>query len=405
MYAIRGLTIFGFFVVQGFFAQQAEAISAGVGVRIGQKNASEVRLVIDLTRGVSFSVSVKTEPDRVIVDFPPIDWSIPREQTFDKGIIARYSVKKDASNRSQIIVETRGSVSVEGAFLLTPRNHAFHRFVLDLRRVDSPKRVISGNRGSSANSTFSSNRSSSTSILRLPDIKPPVPAVRIRPIIVIDAGHGGIDPGAVGTGGTMEKEVTLAAAVRLKYGLTKTGRYEVRLTRSRDNFMRLRERVTFARQARADLLISLHADSIKNHRIMGSSVYTLSENASDKEAELLAQRENRSDLIAGVDLKSESDDIATILIDLAQRETMNMSATFAAILMPEMRRIGKTLPKGHRFAGFAVLKAADVPSVLIEMGFLSNKAEERRLKTTEFHDKLTSAIVKAIDLYFSRLNK
>ena len=402
MYVICRLTIFGFFVAQMLLLHLDEASSAGVGVRIGQKQDAGARFVVDLTRAVSFSVAVKAKPDRVIVDFPRINWSIPPEQRFDSGLIARYRVKRGSSSRSQIVVETRGPVSVESAFLLPPRDQTHYRFVLDLRPVDGLRTVKSVSKKSSHSFRASS---STASALRLPGIKPLVPNVDPRPIIVIDAGHGGVDPGAVGTHGTLEKDVTLAAAVRLKYWLTKTGRYEVRLTRSRDHFIKLRQRVTFAREAKADLLISLHADSIKNKRLMGSAVYTLSETASDKEAEALARRENRSDLIVGVDLKDESDDIATILIDLAQRETMNMAATFATILIPELRRIGKTLPKGHRFAGFAVLKAADVPSVLIEMGFLSNRAEERLLKTSKFHDKLASAIVKAVDSYFSRLNK
>ena len=169
--------------------------------------------------------------------------------------------------------------------------------------------------------------------------------------------------------------------------------------------MRLRDRVAFARQRDADLFISLHADSLNDRTVRGTSIYTLSEKSSDREAAALAARENKADLIAGVDLDNEPDEVATILIDLARRETMNLSATFATLVLPEFERAGKTLRKGHRFAGFAVLKAPDVPSVLIELGYLSNPADERQLTSPDFQKLMATAIQRGVDSYFSDLSQ
>ena len=185
--------------------------------------------------------------------------------------------------------------------------------------------------------------------------------------------------------------------------LKKTGRYKVILTRKRDKYIPLRKRVAIARTSEADLFISVHADSVKNRRIRGASVYTLSENASDKEAAELARKENKSDLIFGKDLSNEDFQVANILIDLAQRETMNHSARFANILVNELRHATRVLPRTHRFAGFRVLKAPDVPSVLLELGFLSNRQDEVSLRTKKYRNKIAKAIVKSVDNYFKRI--
>lgn len=221
-----------------------------------------------------------------------------------------------------------------------------------------------------------------------------------KPVVVIDPGHGGVDPGAIGVSGIYEKYITLAVARELKASLEKNGRYKVYLTRDRDIFIRLRDRVAIARQYNADLFISLHADSVANPQLKGLSVYTLSQNASDSEAQALADKENKADLIAGIDLSHESADVANILIDLAQRETMNRSAGFAGGVVDEVGREQTLLGNTHRFAGFAVLKAPDVPSVLVEMGYLSNETEERNLRQPEYRVKLAKGISRAVDRFF-----
>jgi N-acetylmuramoyl-L-alanine amidase len=235
-----------------------------------------------------------------------------------------------------------------------------------------------------------------------------VPARRgsaLRPpgkrVVVIDPGHGGQDPGAIGATGTYEKNVTLQVSRDIKRQLESTGRYRVLLTRDRDVFLRLRERVQKARDWKADLFISVHADSIGTTDLRGASIYTLSDTASDAVAAALAARENRADIIAGVDLSQESREVANILIDLAQRETMNNSASFAHILVRELgREIRLQSVKPHRFAGFAVLKAPDVPAVLMELGYLSNRQDESLLKQAAHRRRVALGVQRAIDAFF-----
>ena len=221
------------------------------------------------------------------------------------------------------------------------------------------------------------------------------------PVIVIDPGHGGIDPGST-SGRIFEKHITLAAAREMKKYLESLGRYKVFLTRTKDMFIRLRKRRTIARNYKADLFVSLHADAIRNKNIRGLSIYTLSEKASDREAAYLAEQENKSDLIAGIDLSNESKEVANILIDLAQRETMNESSRLAYELVKYIRKFSRTLSNAHRFAGFAVLKSPDVPSILIEMGFLSNRRDEKVLSNPASRAKLARVIGDAIDFYFRK---
>jgi N-acetylmuramoyl-L-alanine amidase len=218
--------------------------------------------------------------------------------------------------------------------------------------------------------------------------------------VVIDPGHGGVDPGAVGARGTMEKDIVLAMSRELQVVLERTGRYHVVLTRGDDSFMRLRERMAVARHAEADLFVSLHADAHKDLSLRGASVYTLSEQASDAEAEALAAKENKADLIAGVDLSEEAPEVTGILIDLAQRETMDLSSVFAQRLVIELGRATGLQRNTHRYAGFAVLKAPDVPSVLVELGYLSNPSEEDRLRTKRHRESLARAMERAIRRYF-----
>lgn len=232
--------------------------------------------------------------------------------------------------------------------------------------------------------------------------RPTQPGRGARRVIVLDPGHGGIDPGAIGVTGVKEKDVTLAVARELERSLEATGRYDVHLTREGDHYLRLRERIERARILRAELLVSVHADSIGSSQTRGASVYTLSTTASDAEAAALAARENRSDILAGVDLSHESAEVANILIDLAQRDTMNQSAVFAGHLVRELAREIHMLPvRPHRFAGFAVLKAPDIPSALLELGYLSNREDEALLAQPAHRRRVVAGVVRAIDAYFA----
>ncbi len=368
------------------------AESAVTGVRIG-KHQDMTRFVLDLTEPVNHGIFMLADPYRVVIDLPEVAWRVPPEKNAKGvGLISGYRYGLFRPGTWRIVLDAAAPVRMKRVFLLEPRAGYGYRFVLDLENVT---REVFLRELKAARPKVAANP--------MPRLGPlPEPA---RPagkrVLVLDPGHGGVDPGARGRTGILEKTVTLAMAGEVKRQLEATNRYHVVLTRSRDMFLRLRERVAAARQFDADLFISLHADIIANPKIRGLSVYTLSEKASDKEAELLAAQANKADIIAGIDLTDENVEVANILIDLAQRETMNLSANFAGFLIEELRREVKVLHKSHRFAGFAVLKAPDVPAALVELGYLSNREEEKRLRSPAYRARLASAIVRAIDRYFS----
>jgi N-acetylmuramoyl-L-alanine amidase len=237
----------------------------------------------------------------------------------------------------------------------------------------------------------------------VPSYKPKRPKGAVR-IVVLDPGHGGVDPGTVALNGRFEKHVVLDYAREVRRLLLARGRYQVLLTREDDIFVPLRDRVRIAHEASADLFISIHADSIADRSIRGGAVYTLSETGSDAEADALAARENKADLIAGVVLDQHDEEVVSILIELAQRETMNYAVRFAAELVPQFLRHEVPLRSNpHRFAAFRVLKAADVPSVLLELGYLTNQADQRYLLTDQARQMVARAIATAIDKYFADL--
>ena len=220
-------------------------------------------------------------------------------------------------------------------------------------------------------------------------------------MVVIDAGHGGQDPGTIAISGKYEKDIVLAVAHELRRQLRATGRYRVALTREKDVFIPLRERVAIARAKGADLFISLHADSIASRQVRGLSVYTLSDRASDREAEMLAQRENQADAIVGMDLSVQSADIANILINLSQRDTMNLSRRFAGLVVDRMDKSVPVLAVPLRSAGLAVLTAPDVPSVLVELGYLSHPQDAKLLATDNHRRRLAGSLLRAVDGYFT----
>ncbi len=224
-------------------------------------------------------------------------------------------------------------------------------------------------------------------------------------LIVLDPGHGGIDPGAIGYSGVYEKEIALATALEVARQLEATKRYRVRLTRTGDEFVELQERVAFAHAAGGDLFLSIHADALPEAGVRGASVFTLSEKASDKEAAELAVRENKADLIAGIDLSRHEPVVSEILFDLARRQTNNLSIRLARDLVSELGREVRLLNNSHRSAGFVVLKAPDIPSALVELGCLSNKEEDALLQRAAYQHKLATGLVRSINDYFDFLTK
>ena len=223
-----------------------------------------------------------------------------------------------------------------------------------------------------------------------------------RPVVVIDPGHGGIDEGTHAKGGVTEKAIVLEFGKRLRDSLNKTGKYRVLMTRSDDRYVPLAERVRFARSNQAALFVSIHADALPRSEgdARGASIYTLSDKASDAEAARLAEKENRADVIAGVDLTTEPDDVADILIDLAQRETRAFSGQFARTLSGELKNVARMHKNPLKSAGFRVLKAPDVPSVLLELGYVSNRSDLKQITSDAWQSRTTEAIVNAVQTYF-----
>jgi N-acetylmuramoyl-L-alanine amidase len=361
--------------------------------RIGDHGAT-TRFVLEADEKLKFRIFTLASPYRVVIDLPEVAWRLlPGAGGTGRGLIEGFRFGLFAPGKSRVVLDMRAPVGIKRSFMLDRADGHGYRVVLDLTKVS---------RKTYMEQVKVVNRSRDVAALPLPAPKGARPEKRRagKWVIAIDPGHGGVDPGTTGHRGTREKNITLAVARAVKARLEAKGRYRVVLTRERDIFLRLRSRVEAARSAAADLFVSLHADALKNRKVRGAAVYTLSEVSSDKEAAELAAKENKADVIAGVDLTHENPVVANILIDLAQRETMNYSARFATLLVTQLRRTGKTLRNAHRFAGFAVLKAPDIPSVLIEMGYLSNPKEERLLRQPAYQRKLADAIARAMDGYF-----
>jgi N-acetylmuramoyl-L-alanine amidase len=389
-YLLGGLGALAAVLLAAASVYPADAAPAVTGARIGDYPA-KTRFVIDLDAPVEYTVFVLADPYRVVIDLPEIDWRIDAGAHPPGKTISGYRFGLFKPGNARMVLDVTGPVAIAKSFMLPPAGGRGHRLVLDLKPVDRATFMAALRRAEPA-----------------PSAAPPPVAVPEphdddpRKLIAIDPGHGGVDPGALGVSGAREKDITLTVARELARQLQATGRYRTVLTRNRDVFVQLRERISIAQRAGAQLFISLHADSIANRRVRGGSVYTLSERASDKEAAALAAKENRADLIAGIDLTDQSQTVARILIDLRQRLTMNESAVFAKGLVGEMGKNVTMLRNTHRFAGFAVLKAPAIPSVLVEMGYLSNSTDERLLRQRSHQAKIAGSAVQAVDRFFAR---
>jgi len=373
-------------------------------VRFGV-HPEKTRLVLDLSGTTDFRVFTLADPYRLVVDLPAFTWQA--------GFIgankdARISAVRQGNLKpgiSRIVFDLSQPVKVPSAFILARQGPKPDRLVIDYSAASpavfaAQKDQILGTLEPGKSRT--ARKTASAPAAPAPKIKP-----RTRkPLVVIDPGHGGVDPGAVGANNVFEKDVVLALARELKKQLVATGAYRVVMTRESDVFLKLRDRVNVARRHEADLFISIHADSLRRSHVRGASVYTLSETASDKQTAALAARENRADLIAGIDLSTEDDEVAGILVDLAMRDTMNQSKFFANTLVDSFSSKGvRLLENPHRYAGFAVLKAPDIPSVLVEAGFMSNHREARLLTTSEHRRKIARALRRGVDAYFEQVKK
>lgn len=385
------------FVTAQFCCTQADAAGRVSGLRIGQ-GISSVRIVFDADSEFDYNVFLLDAPKRLVVDTKNVYVGKALEKTKDRNnLVGQVRVGDIRDGQTRIVFDLLKPVVVKKVFMLPPQSTFKWRLAIDVtvasERDFRQKVGIDNAYGNKKLSTGNWQPSSNNDT-------PKAAKTNEKKILVIDAGHGGHDPGAIGYSGVHEKNITLAMAKELKRQLDRTGKYKVYLTRSTDVFIPLRRRVEIARDYKADLFMSVHADSALNRKATGLSVYTLSETASDKEAAALAERENKADVISGLNLYEQSKEVSDVLISLAQRETRNRSSEFAKCLVDEMRKSVKLITDTHRFAGFAVLKAPDVPSVLLEMGYLSNKNEEKLLRQESYRRKLAASTVKAINRYF-----
>jgi len=361
-----------------------------IGLKLTE-NGKNSRFTLEFSDPVDVRAFTLAGPDRVVLDMPDVLWRMPDPtRPNGKGAVRAYRYGQFRKGNARLIVDLNAAVKVGAPQMLPPEGGAGFRLVLDLTPTTADD--FAAHAGWPADLQLAS--------------APPSPASPRastgKRIVIIDAGHGGIDPGTHSQSGIVEKNLVLSVARAVRKSLEATGRYRVQLTRDSDVFIPLRERVNIARAAHGDLFVSLHADSNDHREIRGASVYTLSEAASDREAATLAERENMSDVIAGVDLSGENNPVASILIDLAQRDTMNRSARFAETVIATLPAVTVVQPvKPHRSAGFAVLKAPDVPAVLIELGYLTNAKDESEMATEAWRNRVANAISWAIDTHFT----
>ncbi|MFO8004260.1 N-acetylmuramoyl-L-alanine amidase [Thioalkalivibrio sp.] len=344
------------------------------------------RLVFDMEGPADYKLFALESPDRVVVDLSGTralnSLEVPSNpRSLVEGI--RYAQRN--GNDLRVVLDLRAPTD-QHSFVLLPAQGSPHRLVLDL--TERPRSV-----------TVARMAPETNSVVRSDPLREPLREL----IVAIDPGHGGHDPGAIGAGGTREKDVVLQIARRVAERVEREPGMRPVLIRSGDYFLPLRERISRARAAQADVFLSIHADAIQDRRVQGSSVYILSDRgASSEAARFLAQRENSADLrLGGVPIESKDDSLTSVLLDLAQSGSLEASHSLANRLIAEMHRVGKVRkPKVER-ANFAVLRSPDVPSVLIEAAFISNPSEERKLRTNGFQNSLADAILTGLRAYFS----
>ncbi|MCK5375159.1 MAG: N-acetylmuramoyl-L-alanine amidase [Alphaproteobacteria bacterium] len=379
----------------------------------------KIRLVIDMDNVADFRTFTLGDPYRLVIDLPQFSWHAGTTQTPPETLVSDIRQGQLMPNISRIVFDLNSPAIVQSAFLLPTGNDPNNvRLVIDYKNVDlatfaANKSNIHGTL-QVENHSPSSNTQSYASATNTQIPYPPSNALRPnadnrntivkKPVIILDPGHGGVDPGAIGCNKVYEKTVVLSIAKELQKQLLSTGRYQVYMTRKTDTFIKLKDRVRFARTHNGDIFVSLHADSVKKKNVRGTSIYTLSKKSSDAQTAALAQKENQVDMLAGIEVNIEDEQVAFILGDFLMNETMNQSKFFANTLVETLSQQGvKTLQRPHRYAGFAVLKAPDIPSVLIETGFMSNANEARLLTQRSHQKKIASAIRHGIDAYFKRI--
>lgn len=357
-------------------------------VRVEGSGAT-MRLELDLSRKVPVELYTLDSPYRLLLDLPDARWEAqPVKVPPRRGLVQNVRFGHFADGQSRLVVDLAGPFRVASSRTTLRGSGPGARLTLELTTI--------------GRAAFERREPPAAARAEAP-LPPRRKDGRIR--IVIDPGHGGVDPGAVGADGTQEKDVVLALAKRLARRLEKSGRYEAILTREDDVFIGLRDRLALARRVQGDAFISLHADSLAAPTTRGASVYTLSEQASDEEAARLAHQENKADIVSGLDLADHDPVVGNILIDLAKRDAANRSIALADRLVEAMGRATLLARNERRSAGFAVLKSIEMPSVLIELGFLSNPEDAGLLNDPQHQTRLAEAIAGGLDQFFAKPKK
>lgn len=394
----RSLTIFllsALFLGLGSAISHADLPPVATDARVAG-DANRTRFVADLSKKVKLSAFILANPYRVIVDLPETRFKFDSKKgKSGRGLISAWRYGLFAPGKSRIVLDLTGPAKIEKAFVLPASGDQPARLVVDMAKTS-----LAAFRSRQARERLERRKAGSVARLNDTTIVKKRKGKGARPTVVIDPGHGGIDSGATGRKGTIEKDIVLAFAKILKEKLQASDRYDVLLTRETDRFLTLNNRVVFARSHGADLFISVHADSVRQKWVRGATVYTQSEKASDSVAHEIAIAENKSDIIAGVELENEPPVVSDILIDLTRRETKNFSIHFARTLVVSMKTAGRLNKNPHRSAGFRVLRAHDVPSVLLELGYLSNSKDEKLLVDIEWQKKMADSVSAAVTEFF-----
>lgn len=380
-------------------------LSMGIGwtaplVAIDSRLAGDekrTRFVMDVDQSFQFSVFALSDPYRVIIDLPETEFKLTDDSGLKgKGLVGAYRYGLFAPGKSRIVLDATAPFRIDRAFVLEPIEEQPARLVVDIVKIDRDEFLqTQAERRRKQDVARRQNITKS-------DKKNIRQKAKTRPIIVLDPGHGGIDGGAKGQNGIVEKIVVLKFAKILKQELENGGHFEVFLTREGDNFISLNSRINFARSHHADLFVSIHADTLPQKELRGATIYTLSKEASDKQSAFLAEKENRADLLAGLDLSQTPNDVVDILMDLTRRETKKFSVQFSRTLIDGLRPTTKLVRNPLRSAGFRVLKAPEIPSILLELGFLSNTTDEKLLNSPKWRQQTAKAIKKSIMSYFTQ---
>jgi len=337
------------------------------------------RVVFDVSMSISHNLFTLKDPHRLVIDIPSSSLAADLGRPGEKGLVAGIRAGQHSTDVTRIVLDLKQPVEPR-SFALKPNGQYGHRLVIDLYEtgdVEKSKTTV---------------RKSVLDKAATRDL-----------IIAIDAGHGGDDPGAIGRKGTQEKHVVLAIAKRLASLIKKEPGMRPVLIRSGDYYVGLRQRINKARKHKADMFVSIHADGFKDSRVRGASVFALSRRgASSEMARRLAEKENAADLVGGVSLSDKDDLLAEVLLDLSQNATLEASLDIAGTMLGELKRLGKAHKSTVQQAGFMVLKSPDIPSVLVETAFISNPAEERKLKDGNHQQKLAKAMLLGIQVYFSK---